>query len=59
MASTTPPRVHLTEAFGTPGKAGDFPVAEAMADRILSLPLFSQITADQQERVVEVLRSAL
>jgi dTDP-4-amino-4,6-dideoxygalactose transaminase len=54
-----PTPVHLTEAFGTLGKAGDFPVAEAMADRILSLPLFPQITADQQERVVEVLRSAL
>jgi dTDP-4-amino-4,6-dideoxygalactose transaminase len=54
-----PTPVHLTEAFATLGKAGDFPVAEAMADRILSLPLYPQITAEQQERVVEVLRSAL
>lgn len=54
-----PTPVHLTEAFATLGKAGDFPVAEAMADRILSLPLYPQITANQQERVVEVLRAAL
>ncbi|SDF02225.1 DegT/DnrJ/EryC1/StrS family aminotransferase [Pseudonocardia oroxyli] len=54
-----PTPVHLTEAFATLGKAGDFPVAEAMADRILSLPLYPQITAEQQAWVIEVLRSAL
>ncbi|MFR9803435.1 DegT/DnrJ/EryC1/StrS family aminotransferase [Pseudonocardia sp. RS010] len=54
-----PTPVHLTEAFSTLGKAGDFPVAEAMADRILSLPLHPQITAEQQQRVVEVLAAAL
>ncbi|WP_181782068.1 DegT/DnrJ/EryC1/StrS family aminotransferase [Pseudonocardia pini] len=54
-----PTPVHLTEAFATLGKAGDFPVAEAMADRILSLPLYPQITEEQQLRVVESLRKAL
>ncbi|GAA1831667.1 DegT/DnrJ/EryC1/StrS family aminotransferase [Pseudonocardia ailaonensis] len=54
-----PTPVHLTEAFGNLGKAGDFPVAEAMADRILSLPLYPQITEEQQRRVVEVLTEAL
>ena len=54
-----PTPVHLTEAFATLGKRGEFPVAEAMADRILSLPLYPQITEEQQQRVVEVLRAAL
>jgi dTDP-4-amino-4,6-dideoxygalactose transaminase len=40
-------------------KRGDFPIAEKASDEIISLPLFPQITAVQQERVVEVLRAAL
>jgi dTDP-4-amino-4,6-dideoxygalactose transaminase len=54
-----PTPVHLTGAFGHLGKAGDFPVAEAAAERILSLPLYPQITEEQQQRVVDVLRTAL
>jgi dTDP-4-amino-4,6-dideoxygalactose transaminase len=50
-----PTPVHLTGAFGDLGKAGDFPVAEALSERILSLPLYPEITAEQQERVVDVL----
>jgi dTDP-4-amino-4,6-dideoxygalactose transaminase len=51
---------HLQGAFGALGhKRGDFPVAERAADEILSLPLFPQITAEQQGRVVEALRRAL
>jgi dTDP-4-amino-4,6-dideoxygalactose transaminase len=40
-------------------RAGTSPVAEACADEILSLPLFPGMTADQQDRVVEVLTNAL
>jgi len=54
-----PTPVHLTGAFGDLGKVGDFPVAEARAERILSLPLFPEITPAQQQRVVEVLAGAL
>lgn len=32
---------------------GDFPVAERVAAEIVSLPMFPQLTADQQARVVE------
>jgi dTDP-4-amino-4,6-dideoxygalactose transaminase len=47
-----PTPVHLTDAFSHLGyRAGDFPVAEAAADRILSLPMFPHLTAEQQERV--------
>ena len=35
------------------------PVAEETASRTLALPFFTQIEADDQERVVEVLRAAL
>lgn len=52
--------VHLTKAYADLGLGrGSFPVAETAADRILSLPLYPHITAEQQERVVEALASAL
>jgi dTDP-4-amino-4,6-dideoxygalactose transaminase len=53
-----PTPIHLTGAFTDLGKAGDFPVAEALAERILSLPLYPEITAEQQQRVVDVLARA-
>ena len=55
-----PVPMHLQEAFVALGhKHGDFPVAEKVSAEIISLPLFPQITAGQQERVVEALRGAL
>ena len=55
-----PAPVHLTAAFGHLGhRRGDFPHAEDAADRMLSLPLFPQITAEQQQRVVEAFTAAL
>ena len=54
-----PTPVHLTGAFTDLGKVGDFPVAEALAERILSLPLYPEITDEQQRRVVDVLAKAV
>jgi dTDP-4-amino-4,6-dideoxygalactose transaminase len=55
-----PVPVHLTEAFAGLGYAeGAFPVAEKSAAEIISLPLFPEITADQQEFVVSALRAAV
>ena len=55
-----PTPVHLTEAYAyLGGRRGQFPVAEAAAERILSLPMFPHLTADQQARVAEVLRAAV
>lgn len=55
-----PTPLHLTGAFADLGHGrGAFPVAEAMAGRILSLPLFPGITPGQQERVVDVLAAAV
>jgi dTDP-4-amino-4,6-dideoxygalactose transaminase len=55
-----PVPVHLQPAYAFLGHGpGDFPVAERAADEILTLPLYPQITAGQQERVVEVLAKAV
>jgi dTDP-4-amino-4,6-dideoxygalactose transaminase len=55
-----PAPVHLVPAFAFLGYGpGSFPRAERLATEILTLPLFPGITTDQQERVVEVVRTAL
>ncbi|MDI2126742.1 DegT/DnrJ/EryC1/StrS family aminotransferase [Yinghuangia seranimata] len=55
-----PVPVHLQPAFRALGHApGDFPVAERAAAEILTLPLYPQITEEQQVRVVEALAKAL
>ena len=52
--------IHLTRAFAHLGYGrGNFPVAERTTGNLLSLPLFAEITAAQQERVVSVLKSAI
>ena len=51
--------VHLQEAYRDAGhRRGDFPVSEQLADRILSLPMFPEITEDEIRRVCNVLLSA-
>lgn len=55
-----PTPVHLTGAYAElGGRPGQFPVAERAAEGILSLPMFPHLTAEQQERVAEVLRAAV
>jgi dTDP-4-amino-4,6-dideoxygalactose transaminase len=55
-----PTPIHLTGAFADLAhQPGAFPNAELRAERQLSLPIFPEITASQQERVVEVLAGAL
>jgi dTDP-4-amino-4,6-dideoxygalactose transaminase len=55
-----PTAVHRTEAFAHLGKgSGSFPNAELLADEIISLPMFPNITPAQQERVVSVLAEAV
>ncbi|MBM4223313.1 MAG: DegT/DnrJ/EryC1/StrS family aminotransferase [Gammaproteobacteria bacterium] len=46
--------VHLQVAYQDLGhKPGDFPVAEALADRILSLPMFPELTVEESHRVAQ------
>ena len=55
-----PVPIHLTGAYAGLGYAeGAFPVAERTARELVSLPLYPEITAGQQERVISVLTSAL
>ncbi len=55
-----PISLHLQEAYADLGyKRGDFPVAEAVADDIMSLPMFPHITKEQIETVVEALKESL
>ncbi len=55
-----PVPVHLQPAFRHLGYGpGDFPVAEAAAGQLLSLPLYPQITPEQQARVADAVRRAL
>ncbi len=53
-----PSPVHLHEAFRDLGYArGSFPVAEALTPRIVSLPIFPEITEDQIQRIAAACRS--
>jgi dTDP-4-amino-4,6-dideoxygalactose transaminase len=46
--------LHLQKAYlGFGYKLGDFPVAEKAASEILSLPMFPELTVEQQDRVVK------
>ena len=55
-----PTPVHLTGAYAGLGLGlGAFPVAEAAADRILSLPMYPHLAPADQDRIVEVLAGAM
>jgi dTDP-4-amino-4,6-dideoxygalactose transaminase len=55
-----PVPLHLTPAYRGLGYGpGDFPAAERMAGRILSLPMHPYLTVEQIEFVAEVLASAV
>ncbi|MCA1816041.1 MAG: DegT/DnrJ/EryC1/StrS family aminotransferase [Acidobacteria bacterium] len=46
--------VHLQPAYASLGhKPGDFPVSERQARRVLSLPMFAELTGEQIARVAE------
>lgn len=51
--------LHLTPAYAHLGyRVGQFPVAEAAAPRILSLPMFPHLSPEQQEYAADALRRA-
>jgi dTDP-4-amino-4,6-dideoxygalactose transaminase len=55
-----PVPIHLQGAFAHLGhRRGDFPETERAAEEVLSLPLYPQISAEDQERVVDALRKAM
>ena len=55
-----PTPVHLTGAYASLGhQVGDYPVSEAAAGRILSLPLYPHIARRQQQQVAASISSAV
>jgi dTDP-4-amino-4,6-dideoxygalactose transaminase len=55
-----PSVIHLQECYQHLGyKKGDFPAAEKAADRMISLPIYPEITPDQIGRVVATLKEFL
>ena len=55
-----PVPLHLQNAYATHGfNKGDFPITEKVASEILSLPMFPQLTAAQQESAAQAIKNAL
>lgn len=55
-----PVPVHMQGAFAHLGyREGDFPIAEAAAAEILSLPMFAEISEEQQAHVASTLNTAV
>jgi dTDP-4-amino-4,6-dideoxygalactose transaminase len=53
-----PLSLHLQECFASlGGKKGDCPVSEALSDRVLSIPIYSELSTDQLAYVVQSIKS--
>ena len=49
--------IHLQPAYRSLGSEGSFPVTEATAKRILSLPIYAGIAPEAVERTAEAVRA--
>jgi dTDP-4-amino-4,6-dideoxygalactose transaminase len=52
--------LHLQQVYTNLGyRAGDFPVTEEISHQVLSLPMFPELSIEEQQRVVYALKDAL
>lgn len=52
--------LHRQKAYAYRGyKRGDFPIAEKYSKELLSVPIFPELTADDQDKIVSVLHEAV
>jgi dTDP-4-amino-4,6-dideoxygalactose transaminase len=52
--------LHLQKAYASLNyKRGDFPIAESVAGEVISLPMFPQLTAEEQKRVAKTIAKYL
>lgn len=50
--------LHLQECFASlGGKQGDCPVSETLADKVVSIPIYSELSTDQLDYVIETIRN--
>lgn len=53
-----PVPLHLQQCYADLGyKRGDLPVSEAMADRVLSIPIFPEMTESEQAEVIDAIKN--
>ena len=53
-----PKPLHLQECFAEFGyKHGDFPVSEETAKKVIAIPIFSEITTEQQDFVIQTIKA--
>ncbi len=52
-----PIALHLQECFGyLGGKPGDHPISESAAERVISLPIFPEMTESEQAEVIDTIK---
>jgi len=53
-----PLSLHLQECFAAlGGKKGDFPVSEELSEKVLSIPIYSELSKEQLDYVIEAIKS--
>jgi UDP-2-acetamido-2-deoxy-ribo-hexuluronate aminotransferase len=52
-AAYYPMPMHTQDVYGVYPRPGGLPVTEAKADRVLSLPMYADLDADTQDRIIE------